>query len=374
MPAYKEKDGSGWYCQFWYTDWTGKRRHSCRRGFGRKKEAEAYERDFKASIGPEETSMANLITAYKEHLDSLCELGSLKTNTADNYKATIDRHIATYFADVTDVALITPSRVNKWLATVSTTQYRDGGKPRSGTLRNIRSRLRQLFEFARQNYGLPDNPVDKAEHIKSDGRKNKRAKLWTIEQYQAFRDSLPRYGMKVFFDLLFFAGLRIGEAAVLTPACVQPYKLIVAHTYVRRTKLHDAHITTPKTLASRREVQIPRFLYQELQDYMEQLYEIKADDPLFNFTPEQARDVMYHRVRKLDLPYASPHTLRHSYASLLLNVTKDITVVSHQIGHANPKTTWAVYSHMVPGQDRAAVDQLEAHIQSPENLLSTKKS
>lgn len=371
MPAYKEKDGSVWYCQFWYTDWTGKRRHSSKRGFARKKDAEDYERSFKSRVQSEVISMPTLIAAYKEHLDNLCALGSLKISTADNYKINIDRYITGYFADVKNITTITPDHVNKWLATITMSQFSPDKKLHASTLRNIRSRLRQIMEYAQNNYGLQNNPVDRGERIKRDGRKNKRAKMWTLAQYQIFRDSLPRYSIKVFFDTLFFAGLRIGEACAITPADIVPYKIIISRNYIPKNKLHNAHISTPKTYSSRREVQIPHFLYRELQDYISQIYGLADDDLLFNFNPQGARDIMTSKIQALGLPYASPHTLRHSYASLLLNVTKDITVVAKQIGHSNPKTTWAVYSHMVPGQDREAVDKLESQI-GPLHLASTK--
>ena len=45
MPAYKDQKRGTWYCQFYYVDWTGKRKKK-KRGFARKKDAEAYEEEF----------------------------------------------------------------------------------------------------------------------------------------------------------------------------------------------------------------------------------------------------------------------------------------------------------------------------------------
>ncbi len=362
MPAYKDESGK-WYCQFYYTDWTGKRRHTSKHGFARKKDAEDFEQKFKSKARKEVVSMEALLEAYDGHLADLVELGSIKLQTADNYRDNINRYIRPYFADVKNVSAITPARINKWLAGLVYSKVYKGKKLRSGTLRNIKARMNQIMEYAQQNYGLDSNPVEKAQDIKSDGRKNKRAEMWTLEQYQIFRETLPHYPMKVFFDLLFFAGLRISEAAVLTPKDIQPYKLIIKATYIRKSRSTTSdRKDTPKSQASVREVQIPHFLYFELTDYISRLYKLKPNENLFPFTPQNARDVMKYRVEKYDLPYASPHTLRHSYASLLLKVTKDAAVVSHQIGHANPRVTLATYSHMVPGEDRVAVDKLEEEV------------
>jgi len=39
MPAYKDGDSGMWRSQFYYTDWTGKKRKKNKRGFKTKKEA-----------------------------------------------------------------------------------------------------------------------------------------------------------------------------------------------------------------------------------------------------------------------------------------------------------------------------------------------
>ena len=50
MPAYKYtlKDGktTRWYANFYFTDWTGEKKHICKRGFKTQREAKEYERSF----------------------------------------------------------------------------------------------------------------------------------------------------------------------------------------------------------------------------------------------------------------------------------------------------------------------------------------
>ena len=43
MPAYKDGNSGMWRSQFYYTDWTGKKRKKNKRGFKTKKEALQYE-------------------------------------------------------------------------------------------------------------------------------------------------------------------------------------------------------------------------------------------------------------------------------------------------------------------------------------------
>ena len=44
MPANRDKKTGKWNCQFYYTDWTGKKVKKMKRGFETKKEAQDWKR------------------------------------------------------------------------------------------------------------------------------------------------------------------------------------------------------------------------------------------------------------------------------------------------------------------------------------------
>ena len=46
MPAYKDEKRNTWFCSFYYSDWTGKKKLKKKRGFLTKREATAWERSF----------------------------------------------------------------------------------------------------------------------------------------------------------------------------------------------------------------------------------------------------------------------------------------------------------------------------------------
>lgn len=46
MPIYRNKQRNSWYCSFYYTDWTGKRKRKKKEGFSSRKEAREYETTF----------------------------------------------------------------------------------------------------------------------------------------------------------------------------------------------------------------------------------------------------------------------------------------------------------------------------------------
>ena len=80
-------------------------------------------------------------------------------------------------------------------------------------------------------------------------------------------------------------------------------------------------------------------------------------------------DVITHTfsrlVRKAGSPGVRFHDLRHSHASLLLQLNIHPKVVSERLGHANIQTTLDIYSHVIPGlQERAALRFDEAFSQA----------
>jgi integrase len=64
-------------------------------------------------------------------------------------------------------------------------------------------------------------------------------------------------------------------------------------------------------------------------------------------------------LRRAGLRYRKPHTLRHTYASLLIEAGESLKYVQEQLGHHSPAFTLAVYGHLLPRGDRRAVDRLD---------------
>ena len=62
-------------------------------------------------------------------------------------------------------------------------------------------------------------------------------------------------------------------------------------------------------------------------------------------------------VRKNNLPDVSPHDLRHSCATLLLNCGADIKSVQEILGHTNANTTLNFYIRSDIQQMKAATDK-----------------
>ena len=96
MPAYKYTLKNGktmWYANFYYTDWTGEKKHICKRGFSTQREAKEYERTFMdQQNATSDILFSSLVTNYLEDMEH-----RLKPTTMENKRFIIDTKLLPYF-------------------------------------------------------------------------------------------------------------------------------------------------------------------------------------------------------------------------------------------------------------------------------------
>jgi integrase/recombinase XerD len=111
-----------------------------------------------------------------------------------------------------------------------------------------------------------------------------------------------------------------------------------------------------------RAVPIPESVYTELLAY---LLDHGKRGPLFRTTVRKSRlrvndicDTVRTAARRAGLPdYVTPRTLRHSFATHLMDRGVDLAVIASLMGHRSPQET-GVYLHVLPGRPQAAVNKL----------------
>jgi integrase len=92
----------------------------------------------------------------------------------------------------------------------------------------------------------------------------------------------------------------------------------------------------------------------------------KPMSPTVFLTPEGApldgdnfRKRVFHRLLEAaGIPRVGLHNLRHTYASYLIERGESLTYISRQMGHSSIQVTVDIYGHLVPGENRGAVDRL----------------
>lgn len=343
MPAYKDKQRGTWYANFYYKDWTGERKHKCKRGFKTQREAKEYERSFlDQQSKSSDILFSSLIKNYMEDMSH-----RLKPTTLENKRYLINGKLLPYFGKqkICDIDTIA---VRKWQNMLLNT-VDENGKPYSQTyMKTINNQLSAALNYAVKHYKLSSNPCHVAGSIGKS--RAEEMNIWTKDQFEHFIKHVNKSAMRLAFDVLFYTGMRSGELLALTPADVLPEKRInICKNYARVNGVEM--FLEPKTPKSKRCIAIPDFLYDEIHDYLNKLYEYNSNERIFYFTKHALDKEIKRKAEAAKLPAIRVHDLRHSHSSLLIEMKFDIMEISERLGHESVKTTWDTYSHLYPDKD-----------------------
>lgn len=337
MPVYKDETAGTWYCQFYYTDFTGSRKKKKKRGFTTKREALAWEREFLTSQAPAPTiTLEALADLYFEDMSH-----RLRRSSIENKRWTVEHKILPYFGK-TPIGEITPAAVRKWQAEMLSAGYA------ATYLRMMNTQFSALMNYAVRYYGLEKNPCRIAGTMGAGQAEE--MKFWTREEFSQFIEQVDKVPARVGFLVLYYTGLRIGELLALTPADIDLERQTLSVTKSLRMIGQEAIITPPKTPRSVRAIEIPSFLCQAIKEYEGKLYGLSAGDRLFPqsrsyFTKALAKGAARAGVKKIRL-----HDLRHSHCSLLIELGVPPLLIAERLGHDSVETTLNTYSHLFPSR------------------------
>ena len=273
----------------------------------------------------------------------------------------LTKSLLPYFGNL-KVCDIDTIKVRKWQNELIS--YRDGnGKPFSQTyLKTVNNQLSAIMNYAVSHYQLASNPCKAAGSM---GKSNAdEMRIWTQEQYEQFSKAIRKSSVRLAFDVLFYTGMRSGELLALTPADILPTKRIDINKNYAKVQGQELFLE-PKTPKAKRCIAIPDFLYDDIREYISKLYGIEKGDRIFYFT-KSALDKEIKRVaEKAGLPPIRVHDLRHSHASMLIELGFSPLEIADRLGHESVKTTLDTYSHLYPDKDQQLADRLNQFRQTP---------
>ena len=186
-------------------------------------------------------------------------------------------------------------------------------------------------------------------------KKAGRMKFWTTAEFDAALAQVEKPAFRIAFMLLYWLGLRVGECLALTPADILPsHTCRIDKTHHRKNGEDDAG--PPKSDNSIRDVSMPSFLYDEVEAYIQALYEIRPDDRIFYFTHGTLNRELNRAAAAAGVQQIRIHDLRHSHAALLVDLGYSIVAVAERLGDT-VEVAMSTYSHMYPDKmDTLAVD------------------
>lgn len=117
-------------------------------------------------------------------------------------------------------------------------------------------------------------------------------------------------------------------------------------------------VSEPKTPRSNRIINLPDFLFEKLEEYLTHLYDYKSSERLFTITKHYLLKEMMRGCLKSDIKRIRVHDLRHSHASLLIELGFPAILIRNRLGHEDIETTLNTYSHLYPNKHEEVADKL----------------
>ena len=348
MKAEKDKKTGKWLIQYRYTDWQGKRRKSTKRGFATKREAEEWLRNFlikqKADF---DMKFEDFWKMYYADIET-----RLREHTMRTKKYIVELKILPYFGNkrVND---ITAADIRQWQNELIKMGY-------SPTyLKTINNQLSAIFNYAVRYYDLKSNPCAKAGSMGKS--KAEEMDFRAGEEFRKFIDSVMNKRLSYMaFMTLYWTGMRLGELLALNPKDVDLEKrtISIIKSYQRIGK-KDV-IIPPKTPKSKRVITIPEFLAADIKDYMDSLYDLQENDRLFPITKYYLEHEMQRGIKESGVKRIRVHDLRHSHASMLIELGFSPLEIANRLGHEKVETTLNTYAHLYPNKQTKLAERLDS--------------
>ena len=234
-------------------------------------------------------------------------------------------------------------------------------------LNKIRTTLSTFLSWCEETYEIP-NLLDR---LKKPKRKEikKEMQFWEISEFLKFEKTVDNVLWKTFFMGLFYSGCRVGEILALSDNDVikanEGYSFTINKSLTRKTNKGKVKflITAPKTEQSTRKVQLPESMTKQIDEYFAYKQKNGLGSTFFFGGDKPIAQRTYQRwfakyTADAGLKSIRIHDLRHSHASMLIQLNVPITAISKRLGHSSVKMTLERYSHCYSDADSAAVSAI----------------
>ena len=286
-------------------------------------------------------------------------LGSVKASSYHVYRRQIGNHLLPQLGNY-DLSELTPGVIHGFVEDLEASGL--AGSTTKGAYRLLSAALR----FAQEEGIIEKNPCRK---IKVHGTQSSEQRVLTQREQERIR-SLSQTQDDLFVLLSLYTGMRLGEVCALRWSDIDWEKRTIT---VRRTAQRVARlkpedggrtmlmIGSPKSMRSQRVLPVPDFLLERLKKRMAGT----ASEYVFGVSDRAAEPRTLQRrfqrmMDKLGITGAHFHTLRHSFATRLLELGVDVKTVSVLLGHSSAKTTLDFYAHSLMDRQRSAMELLAA--------------
>ena len=345
----KTKDGRKWFFKAYYTDLSGNQKQFKSKKFITKKQAQDEERLFFINI----KGIINKNMTFEELYNDFhyFQEQRIKITTLVGYEKSWRQLQSLANVKLND---FTVNHYNKWKMDIHKKKCTTGYK------NSLYKFLKTLLNYAIKyhNFNFADT-IFKMEGFTNPNELKKEMLFFDYEEFKKFIAVELDITYKTFFKMLYYCGLRLGEAKALTWKDIdfENKQVTINKNLISKIKGQRYIISTPKTKSSIRTLPIPKNLLNELKilyQYSKSFY--KFNDKYFVFGGAFPLADTTIKVRKnkncklAKVKQIRVHDFRHSCASLLINNNANIVLVAKYLGHSKIDMTLNIYSHLYKNQ------------------------
>ncbi len=387
MPIYK-KENAPYLVKVNYTDKYGNQHQIVRqnkktltRAGAKQVEAELTLKYTNRNISENVISEMTLDELIDEYLE--VKASETRASTYRHSEQAIRLYIRKYFKNIKIYDLDAPL-CQRWKTYVGSQKNSNNGQPLSIGYKNaIYKSFNAIINYAIKMYNLPFNPLNRIGPFKDVNLIEEEIHYWTLEEFNKFitmfrdfcisndgktLDDLRYWGYYVGYNILYFCGLRKGEAYCLT------WNKIIKGKNSNSFKINQSmnqktnpfEITGPKNKSSNRTVLICKRLQDILDEHYARYSNVYGfgDDWFICGGIEPMHDTTLAEYKnkyaaKAGIPQIRIHDFRHSFASMLINGDVNIKTISKWMGHSTVQETWNRYGHLYPEKENEALVYLD---------------
>lgn len=389
MPVYKNKDNDSYYIKTYVKDEFGNSKQITRRNkewVGRKGKELAQQEEIRIRTSSRMKNcgvvkkMQKYVSFEELEIKYLEEIGKRnKESTRYTYEQDIKKNMTPFFKKK-NMVKITKNDIIEWH------NYLNKKEHSIVYDKKLHSILESIIQMGvnDDNLEIYYNCVKDIENFTKSGidkekiKNKEKLRYITFEQFQKFISYVHTPIWKVYFNILFFTGMRRGEVQALTweDIDLKNKKINVNKTLTVKTKNSPWKITSTKTQENRI-IEIDGNLARLLDTYLKE----KQLEKNFNMTdfvlgnnkkePLKNHRIDHNKKKYFELsgiPEITNHEFRHSHVSLMINeyvksgetdTSKFFLIMSNRMGHTI-QVMQETYMHLFPDIQSPIVSLIES--------------
>ncbi len=229
------------------------------------------------------------------------------------------------------------------------------------TFNNILMFLKGFFNYMVEIKTISENPIRKIKSLPIGTKQAKALEENVRVCFIKYSEKAPPW-VHLFFMTMYYMGLRISECIALEWSDID----LKNKTMSINKQYYRYRLTSTKNYETR---------IIDMPDSLIELYkkQVHISPLVFNSSKTPGKHVNVNNLREtyfekiieavedeldLNLSDITPHCLRHTHATYLLSNGIPVKYVSERLGHRDTNTTLNIYNHVLPSDNKKALDLL----------------